>query len=357
MDEHQLARLDNATGLIRQGRLAEATVLIQRNLGITDGDAVAHRGRETVAVSTLEPFSKIALRNASGSAEPASPGGRFLSCSFSNKAGKRTYMLYVPTGCSGRSVPLVVMLHGGTQGAVDFAAGTRMNDLAERETFLVAYPEQARSANPSGYWNWFQPGHQANGAGEPSLIAGITEQVMASYAVDPDRTFVTGFSAGGAMAAVMAATYPDLYAAVGVHSGLPYCAAHDVVSGFAAMRRGPVKPSVARRAAPPLIVFHGDRDPVVGHINAVHLVADALTTFDDGAVASTTLGRVQGGHAYDRIVYKSSDGRTPVEQWIVRNGGHAWSGGSAKGSYTDSRGPDASAEMIRFFSGGRPAAR
>jgi poly(hydroxyalkanoate) depolymerase family esterase len=241
------------------------------------------------------------------------------------------------------------MLHGGTQGVGDFAVGTGMNALAERDTFLVAYPEQANSANAMRYWNWFQPGDQVKGAGEPSLIAGISQQITSTYSVDASRVYIAGFSAGGAMAAVMAGTYPDLYAAVAVHSGLPYGAAHDLPSALAAMSHGPTTATRRPGRAVPLIVFHGDRDPIVAPVNADCLVAEALKTAGPGAVKSTMLGQVRDGHAYTRTVYKNSNGETLIEQWIVHQASHAWSGGNANGSYTDSRGPDASAELIRFF--------
>jgi poly(hydroxyalkanoate) depolymerase family esterase len=238
------------------------------------------------------------------------------------------------------------MLHGGTQSTEDFAAGTGMDALAERETFIVAYPEQSRSANPMKYWNWFSPADQQRDAGEPSLIAGITGAIMDTHAIDADRVWVAGFSAGAAMAATMAATYPDVYAAAGVHSGLAHGAAHDVGSAFAAMKSGG-HPSPLSRPGAPLIVFHGDQDPTVNHVNLERLVDQGLGA---RAVSSeVSRGQVAGGRAFTRAVRRGPDGSTRVESWTVHGSGHAWSGGSAQGSYTDPQGPDASTELLRFF--------
>jgi poly(3-hydroxybutyrate) depolymerase len=196
------------------------------------------------------------------------------------------------------------------------------------------------------YWNWFSPADQHRDAGEPSLIAGITAQVMDSHAVDADRVWVAGFSAGAAMAATMAATYPDVYAAAGVHSGLAHGSARDVGSAFAAMKTGGQPAPLAAPGAP-LIVFHGDGDPTVDHVNLDRIVDQGLG--GGGGAAEVTRGQVAGGRAYTRSVHRGTDGATRVESWTVHGSGHAWSGGSAQGSYTDPQGPDASAELLRFF--------
>ena len=341
MDQHRLARMFEATRLTRQARFAEATALLQQGAG---------GGSRLPGMQALLSRLPHGLPRAPASVTKPRPGpvlpGQFLDLSYANAAGERTCKLYVPTGYTGQAVPLIVMLHGGTQSADDFAAGTRMNELAERHGFLVAYPEQSRGANPMGYWNWFQPADQRRGGGEPSLIAGLTEQIIDKYAIDARRVYVAGFSAGGAMAAVMAAAYPDVYAAAGVHSGLPAGAAHDIPSAFAAMAQG----APTHGSTPvPLIVFHGDGDPTVDHVNADCLVRAALPNAGDRQRPLTTRGRVPGGHAYTRRVYTDRDGTPLVEHWTIHQAGHAWSGGSPHGTYTDPQGPDASTELVRFF--------
>jgi poly(hydroxyalkanoate) depolymerase family esterase len=232
-----------------------------------------------------------------------------------------------------------------------------MNVLAERDTFLVAYPEQAITANGAKCWNWFKATDQERGVGEPALIAGITQQIMGAYHVDARRVYVAGLSAGGAMAAIMAATYPDLYAAAGVHSGLAYGAAQDLPSALAAMHQGPRRFTRPPARLVPLILFHGDSDGTVAPVNAERMLDQWLAVTGDqpdavrGQVREATVerGQVPGGHAYTRVVHEDADGRPVIEMWIVHQADHAWSGGSARGSYTDPQGPDASAEMVRFF--------
>lgn len=275
-------------------------------------------------------------------------GAHFDSHTFSGGGEQRDYRLYVPGSHRDRPLPLVVMLHGCTQSPEDFAAGTGMNALAEAQGFLVAYPAQPSSANGSRCWNWFNAGDQQRDRGEPALIAGITRQVMGQFAVDPARVYVAGLSAGGAAAAIMARTYPDLYAAIGVHSGLACGAATDVASAFSAMRQGGTGVDTGSDGGSfPTIVFHGDKDRTVSPINGVQVMAQSRG--DARLQVTDRRGSAPGGQDYTCTVETDDNGHPVLEHWLLHGGGHAWSGGSDAGSYTDPRGPDASREMMRFF--------
>ncbi len=282
------------------------------------------------------------------------PTARFLSGTVSNEAGTRPYRLYVPSGYHGQPVPLIVMLHGCTQSPDDFAAGTGMNRVADEQTCLIVYPGQTVGAHRQKCWKWFSTDDQQRGTGEPLLIAGLTRQIMREYAVDRRRVYVCGLSAGGATAAIMGETYPDLYAAIGVHSGLACGAANSMPSAIAAMARGSGGTSRARsangveRRIVPTIVFHGDNDATVNPRNGEEVV----TQIAQDAVLRVRVqkGRVPGGHTYTRTIHADEMGASIIEQWVIHGGGHAWAGGSPNGSYTDQRGPDATREMVRFFS-------
>ena len=284
---------------------------------------------------------------------PLPDGARFDDRTYANEAGSRSYKLYIPSGYTGQALPLVVMLHGCTQSPDDFAAGTRMNELAEEQTFLVAYPAQPQSANMSKCWNWFSIGDQQRDRGEPSLIAGITREIMRDFPVESGRVYIAGLSAGGAAAAIMGANYPDLYAAIGVHSGLACGAANDMPSAFAAMRQGGSVGAGGPRhhdgfkGSVPTIVFHGDRDATVNPVNGDQVIAQAKASADLRTTVSR--GEAAGGIGYTRTVQADESGRPMLEQWVLHGAGHAWSGGSPAGSYTEPRGPDASREMMRFF--------
>ncbi len=405
------ADMIEATRLTREGRLGEATALLQGLFRGKPAASTAGRAlRDTSGAATSRPLPRLLRLDEANPASPASraprsgtdawpadqPGGmaqlrmpqalhgllgklkqgglagrspahapasvpneaQFVAATFSSEDGSRPYKLYIPSRYRGEPVPLVVMLHGCTQSPDDFAAGTRMNELAEEHVFLVAYPEQPAFANAQKCWNWFNPGDQGRGRGEPALIAGITRQIMRDHAVDPARVYIAGLSAGGAAAAIMGAAYPDLYAAVGVHSGLACGVARDIPSAFAAMREGGASAphrSGGRSATGmpdrivPTIVFHADRDTTVHPTNGDHVMAQAAASAGGGLRSTIERGQVPGGHGYSRTVWADATGRPVLEQWVIHGGGHAWSGGSSNGSYTDPRGPDASREMLRFF--------
>jgi poly(hydroxyalkanoate) depolymerase family esterase len=353
LNEGFLNSMHEAMQLLRTHGAVEATKAVQRALrtqcaGAANGNVSEGEATEPVSSQAwTQQTTSVRTREDSVDVEDR---GHFSMHAYSNAAGRRQYRLYVPAGAAGEPLPLIVMLHGCTQDADDFAKGTRMNALAERHRCFVAYPVQPQQANPSKCWNWFKPNDQHRERGEPSLIAGITRDIIAAHNVDPSRVYIAGMSAGGAMAAIMATEYPEIYAAAGVHSGLPPACAHDLPSALAAMKGGKgAKTSTRERREtllaprPPMIVFHGDADTTVHVANARRLVEG----FDAGQGSSE--GRPVGaGRACTVSRMVSADG-IDAELWIIHGASHAWAGGNAEGSYTDPIGPDASAEMLRFF--------
>jgi poly(hydroxyalkanoate) depolymerase family esterase len=302
--------------------------------------------------------SKSIEKSRKGSSAPKEAA--YLARTFTCEAGAREYKIYVPSHTNDRKLPLIVMLHGCTQDPDDFAAGTGMNRLAEEHGFVVAYPRQPAKANQSACWNWFNLADQMRDAGEPSIIAGITRAITAEFDIDAERVYVAGHSAGGAMAAIMSATYPELYAATGIHSGLPYGSATDVVSAFAAMR-GASKPAApaqkkgrldSPRGRVRTIVFHGASDQTVHPSNAETIFAAVRGGLTD-LLNETKHDGSTGGRAYIRTVIADMNDVPHAEHWVIDGLGHAWSGGSPDGSQTDPHGPDASREMLRFFLQGR----
>jgi poly(hydroxyalkanoate) depolymerase family esterase len=345
------AAVDPNTGRTIEGPVIDLTAEVIES----EGTNVSESGASLAPGLLLPSFDLDALRVPRPTKIVEVPdGAQFLSRSFACAAGRRDYKLYVPRHLPEGGRALLVMLHGGTQDGDDFAAGTRMNEHAEEHGFMVAYPSQSKAANASLCWNWFMPEHQKRDAGEPAIIAGITREIVASYGVDPDRVFVAGLSAGGAMAAVMAATYPEMYAAIGIHSGLPYGSATDLPSAFAAMRgKGGSRVRRGRKSrqgaidSPRVrtIVFHGDADNIVHPSNASGIIGESKA----GEHIERAEARSADGQAYTRTVIRDQSGVAVVEDWLLHGSGHAWSGGSGDGSYTDPAGPDASREMLRFF--------
>jgi poly(hydroxyalkanoate) depolymerase family esterase len=380
MKHRVLDVMNEALGLVRNSDLGGATALIRKALSggaaprSGDLDAPVHRPSakviplaprrplgETLRALRLRPIMPPSLPDAPEPGPAPDLGERFLKRTYSGPAGSLDYRLYVPADHEQRNLALVVMLHGCTQNPEDFALGTRMNALAEEFGLIVAYPHQARLANPNGCWNWFDRRHQNRGSGEPARLAGLAQALAKEFDVRRERVFAAGLSAGGAMAEILAVTYPDVFDAVGIHSGLPYKSAGDVPSAFAAMKgNAAFHPAPLAASGRPSdrpsdrpsnrnvrrIIVHGLADSTVNAINGEHI-------FDE-VEGETSLARsdldwpIEGGRV-SRAAVKAADGRPVAEQWLVEGGGHAWFGGDKRGSFTQNVGLDASRVMVRFF--------
>ncbi|MBA3593969.1 MAG: PHB depolymerase family esterase [Polaromonas sp.] len=356
-----------ATRLTQSGRLTEATAAIQQALRggshastaptagvrpevsglVLDGCVFEVDERRAAPAAFAGRPADVPARDETAARGPGDQGS-FISGSHTQSARTLRYKLFVPPCQAGKPLPLVVMLHGCTQNPDDFAVGTGMNALAHEQGFYVLYPEQAQDANPQRCWNWFKHNHQQRGSGEPAVIAGMTQAVMKDHGIDPRRVYVVGLSAGGAMAAIVAGAYPEVFAAVGVHSGLPCGAASNVGEALAAMKSGSAAPAKAGSpSAPPTIVFHGDADRTVHPRNGEQVVAAVMSRA--GGAPLVEQGVSAQGQRYTRSTWRDGQGKQLAEHWLLHGAGHAWSGGDAKGSYTDARGADATSEMLRFF--------
>ena len=331
------------------------------------------------------PFIPDVAPNTSEGVTTGKSQGEFTDGSHTHGSLTRRYKLYTPPGSAdsagnvGKGLPLVVMLHGCTQDPDDFAAGTGMNGHAREQGFCVLYPAQSADANPQRCWNWFKHNHQSRGRGEAALLASMTLAVMKQHGIDASRVYIAGLSAGGAMAAIVAAAYPETYAAVGVHSGLAVGAAGNVTEALAAMKSGAsavkLDTQAQSKTAVPTIVFHGDQDHTVHPRNGEQVSDQVIAAVQGASGKRVEQGVSSGGRRFTRTVHQQNNdidrdvdrdldrdlacgtdkgnhntrSATVAEHWLVHGGGHAWSGGDAKGSYTDSNGPDASREMLRFF--------
>ena len=371
-----------ATRLTKAGRLAEATATIQRALRGTaatgvesghesapvieaavppDADADAPSTTPIIATdATSNSFMNADLTQRSRANEIEVAGeaeeevaieigpGEFTSGTHTHATQTCRYKLYTPPASAGRGLPLIVMLHGCTQDPDDFAVGTNMNALAREQGFFVLYPAQSKEANASRCWNWFLHQHQQRDSGEPALLASMTRAVMAQHGIDPRRVYIAGLSAGGAMATIVAAAYPEIFAAVGVHSGLPRGAAGNMMEALAVMKSGRAGVGVrgnATVASVPTIVFHGDKDKTVHPRNGEQLIAQAFAA-SNPLIEEGVSGQ---GRRYTRSTHRDDAGNTIAEHWLVHGTGHAWSGGHATGSNTDAKGPDATRAMWTFF--------
>jgi poly(hydroxyalkanoate) depolymerase family esterase len=400
MNNDFVAEILRATGSLRSGDPAGASAIIQAALaqgGLAQGNIGPTASRQSERAETPEarvafhkslpsgasqlPFGSARMRKPLGEALqtlahgrsklgldgamprpgirsptpelPLPEGAEFRNAHFSCSAGKRRYRLYIPASANDGLQGLIVMLHGCTQNPEDFAAGTGMNALAEKHRLLVVYPAQTNAENTMSCWNWFRPQDQRRDAGEPAILAGLTRSIRDEFEIPHDQIFVAGLSAGGAMAAILGETYPDLYSGIGVHSGLAYGSANDVVSAFSAMRgQATIAPqrNSTHGAAPRAIIFHGSADTTVHPVNADRILARHSSGNDQPSKSEHAAS--DGRRSYSKSVIESAKGATAVECWIIEGAQHAWSGGDAKGSYTDPQGPDASAAMVEFFLAG-----
>lgn len=326
--------------LARKGRTLSAALAVQHSLM----PPAKPKRKSRAKAKTARRKKPAAIR-----LQRPSPGS-FTTDEFNGSAGKLSYRLYTPVGSTRRRLPLVVMLHGCSQSASDFATGTTMNRLADELGFLVLYPQQSQAANLARCWNWHDPRHQARGSGEPAMIAALTRHAMDLGRANPARIYIAGLSAGGAAAAIVAAAYPDLYVAVGVHSALAQGDIRSIGAALSAMRgKGGAGPRGKLPRQLPTIVFHGDDDRVVHPSNASGFLSNLERSKSGPLVSQSHSGRSKGGRDFTRRVYKSGTGEVLLEDWMIQGLGHGWSGGSRLGSYTEPAGPDASREMLRFF--------
>jgi poly(hydroxyalkanoate) depolymerase family esterase len=365
------------------GKLMEATLAIQQGLGFTqnkthrsssptvsaDDEGVvdmpqvsAAPGKQPLHASVAD-VEDVAFREfgfpeeADGPAEaadtpvPAPAASSFSPGTFQSGKHSYAYRVFVPSDPR-PGLPVVVMLHGCKQDASDFAAGTTMNAVAEREKFIVVYPEQLRQANSMGCWNWFEPAHQARGEGEPAMIAALASHVASLHRADPARIYVAGLSAGGAMAALAGKLYPEVFAAVGVHSGLAPGAARDVSSAFTAMRAGPGKSAAVDAIGLPVIVFQGSGDKTVSPVNAGVIAREEVASWARHGLHLSSMrtdAPPHDGRESSIVRWTDPAGKAYVEIWTIQSAPHAWAGGDLAGSFTDPKGPSASEAMFRFF--------
>ncbi|ASJ72980.1 alpha/beta hydrolase family esterase [Granulosicoccus antarcticus] len=354
--------LRSATDGTHNARVMAANDLVQRTLaqhglvsplsGAVDGQAGAVPSSvPPVVVNPMAGF-KTPFTGAAAQHVVIPEGAEFRQEQFSCEAGSRSYRTYIPSSATIGVTGIVVMLHGCTQNPEDFALGTGMNQLAEKHRFVVIYPQQSRGDNAQSCWNWFSRGDQHRDRGEPAILAGMTRKVMAEQGVPKEKTCVAGLSAGAAMAVILGETYPDVFCAVGAHSGLPLGVARDVPSAFAAMAGNANMPEAANRVseAPAVrtIVFHGSADATVHPSNGDGIARHIRARGAQLTIETDEQGRTSG-RSFSRKIIATAQGTTELEHWVVDGLGHAWSGGQPEGSYTDTQGPDASAEMVRFF--------
>ena len=343
-----LGWVDTASAAGKRVRAAASKTAIKAQAAGTKG-AVHHAQSSRSESNGVEHPE----RKSKGAPDALAPGS-VVARRFRSAHGARTYRLYVPNtpSVAGTRPPLIVMLHGCAQDAERFATITRMTDRGEADGCWVLFPEQSARANRTRCWNWFEPEHQRRGEGEPAILAGMVRSIVRRHHLDARRVYVAGLSAGGAMAVILARTYPDLFAGVGVCAGMPYAAARTPTTALMAMRGGHRLAIDAEEAAGVAagcvrtIVFQGDCDRTVVPRNADTIVAAALSAF--GPTTTEDDVGSSGGRAFRRVRHRTDEGIVAVERWTIHGAGHGWIGG-APAAYSDPLGPDAARALLQFF--------
>lgn len=294
-----------------------------------------------------------------------STDGEWRTGRYAGPAGTRHYDLYLPPRRSRAPLALVVLLHGCQQTSVRFAEDTGFAAAARREGFAVLAPRQETRHQVQRCWRWYSDGHQRRGAGEPALIVGMVEEVRDrawaddGVRIDHRQVYVAGLSAGAAMSLILAATYPDVFAAAGIHSGTAYRSAVrgiGAISAMGAVSEPPADLGLAGQIAP-LVVVHGTGDRVVRPTNADRIVDQWLASrervarrgLDRIRPLAMTSSSVVDGRRCIRTRWYSARGRRMLEYWRVDGLAHAWSGGARKADFIDPDGPDATALLLAFF--------
>lgn len=362
MDDEFLKLMQKASEQTREGDVLAATKTIQTALrNQQDKPPTQLRPDELPEVIDVEarvvaewdendPLDMSTIEVVRVVADEKNGGDEFVEDIHVSRYATLKFKLYIPPGKLTESRPLLLMLHGCAQNPDDFSEGTRANDFARKQGWFVLYPEQSQHANPQRCWNWFKTRHQERGRGETAVLSSLVLSVAERYNVDASRVHVAGLSAGGAMAMVLGRAHPELFASVGVHSGLPVGIAKDAASALALMRDGPParqqENTSSAHPVPPTIVFHGTRDTVVSPRNGEAIFASF--SLDNQRPAHIERG-IAGGRRFTRKINSDLAGKVRSELWLIDGAGHAWSGGGANGSYADSEGPDATSQMFRFF--------
>jgi len=323
-------------------------------------------------IKFLFTFSSVLLFLLSPNLE----AGRIESGSYYSFNGMRSYKVFLPSNHSESTnhgkIPVIIALHGCMQDSESFAAGTRLNEWAEKLGFAVYYPEQSKFFNIYNCWNWFLPTNQMKNTGEAELIMGGLKKVTREFSLNKDKTFLLGMSSGGAVVSILANCYPRSFQAVATHHGTMYKAASDVFSAKEVVYNGSkIAPEVAaakgyscsgftpKKNPLPAVIIHGSRGAVMRAIHATQVESELRIFNDylDNGIRDNSLDdemtfekfTPDNLYSYDVVTW-SHRGRPYIKRYMIETLGHAWSGGDNQYEFNDPHGPDATKIILDFFS-------